>query len=133
MKQKIDPNMNTIIFIGGMIDIALLFISVGMWLWSIFGYSILSAEERRASAELSSAAGTLFWIFVAYTFFFGIFVNVVMPIDNHNNRRVNRKRNNNRNTHYRQKPFCEECGCPDVIVFVDGTCECQGCGYTWRE
>ena len=105
----------------------------------IFGYSILSAEERRASAQLSSAVGTLFWIFVAYTIIFGIFVNVVMPIDNQNNRRVNRRRNNNNynnnnhNHHYRQKPFCEECGCPDVIVYDDGTCECQGCGFTWRE
>ena len=133
MGNRKESDMYTIIFIGGMIDLALLFISVGMWLWSIFGYSILSAEERKASAELSSAAGTLFWIFVAYTFFFGIFVNVVMPIDNHKNRRVNRKRNNSRNNHYRQKLFCEECGCPDVIVFDDGTCECQGCGYTWRE
>ena len=133
MGNRKESDMYTIIFIGGMIDLALLFISVGMWLWSIFGYSILSAEERKASAELSSAAGTLFWIFVAYTFFGGIFVNVVMPIDNHKNRRVNRKRNISRNSHYRQKLFCEECGCPEVIVFDDGTCECQGCGYTWRE
>ena len=133
MGNNIDSNKYTILFIGGMIDLALLIISVGMWLWSIFGYSILSAEERRASAQLSSAAGTLFGAFVAYTIFFGIFVNVAFPIDNHNNGRVRRRRNNIRNNHYHQKPFCEECGCPDVIVFDDGTCECQGCGYTWRK
>ena len=133
MGRRKDPEMYTIIFVGGMIDLALLFISVGMWLWSIFGYSILKADERRASAELSSAAGTLFWVFVAYTIIFGIYLNVVMPIDKNNNRKVNRRRNNNHNHHYRQKPFCEECGCPAVIVFDDGTCECQGCGFTWRE
>ena len=32
MRHRMDPEMNTIIFIGGMIDLALLFISVGMWL-----------------------------------------------------------------------------------------------------
>ena len=25
--------------------------------------------------------------------------------------------------------ICPECGCPEVIVYDDGTCECQGCGY----
>ena len=132
MRHRLDSEMNTIIFIGGMIDMAILFISVGMWLWSIFGYSILSAEERRTSAQLSSAAGTLFWVFVVYSIIFGIFVNVVMPIGSHKNIRANRKRNNNLNNHYHQKLFCEECGCPDVIVYDDGTCECQGCDFTWR-
>ena len=25
--------------------------------------------------------------------------------------------------------LCPECGCPEVIVYEDGTCECQGCGF----
>lgn len=25
--------------------------------------------------------------------------------------------------------LCPECGCPEVIVYDDGTCECQGCGF----
>lgn len=25
--------------------------------------------------------------------------------------------------------LCSECGCPDVVVYDDGTCECQGCGF----
>lgn len=26
-----------------------------------------------------------------------------------------------------------ERGCEEVDVYDDGFCECQGCGYTWRE
>ena len=25
--------------------------------------------------------------------------------------------------------LCPECGCPEVVVYDDGTCECQGCGF----
>lgn len=127
MNNKEDKYFN-LIFIGGMIDLALLAISILMWLWSIFGYSILSAEDRKASAELSSAAGTLFWCFIAYSFIFGLLVNILIPIEN-------KKRNfkHTQNKHNNSNVFCEECGCPDVAIYDDGTCECNGCGFTWRE
>ena len=25
--------------------------------------------------------------------------------------------------------LCPECGCPEVVVYDDVTCECQGCGF----
>ena len=25
--------------------------------------------------------------------------------------------------------YCPECGCEDVIMYDDGKCECQGCGF----
>lgn len=25
--------------------------------------------------------------------------------------------------------LCPECGCPEVVIYDDGTCECQGCGF----
>ena len=25
--------------------------------------------------------------------------------------------------------LCPECGCPEVVVYEDGTCECQGYGF----
>lgn len=28
--------------------------------------------------------------------------------------------------------FCVECGCEDIEIHKDGTCECLGCGFVWR-
>ena len=120
----------SLILIGGIIDLVLLFFSIGMWLWSILGYSIFSAEERKTSAALSSAAGTLFWVFIIYTLIFGIIVNILIPVNN-------KKRGDSsyliRNNNGERHVFCEECGCPNVTIHNDGTCECNGCGFTWSE
>lgn len=29
--------------------------------------------------------------------------------------------------------YCPECGCEEITVYDDGTCECEGCGYIWYE
>ncbi len=29
--------------------------------------------------------------------------------------------------------YCPECGCEDVTLYDDGYCECNGCGFEWRE
>jgi hypothetical protein len=122
----------TVILIGGIIDLGLLFTSVGMWLWSIFGYSILSAEDRKASAELSDTAGNLFWAFLIFNVVFGVIVNIMLA-DEKNVNRVSDNHITRKKYHsYGHQTFCEECGCPDVTVYSDGTCECNGCGYTWR-
>lgn len=118
----------TVIFIGGIIDLGLLLTSVGMWLWSIFGYSIFSAEDRKASAELSDTVGILFWAFLIFNIVFGIIVNIMLAGGRVKENHLARKRYHL----YGQQPFCEECGCPDVTVNPDGTCECNGCGFTWR-
>lgn len=34
---------------------------------------------------------------------------------------------------YYENIYCPECGCEDVNLFEDGTCECLGCGFVWRE
>ena len=34
---------------------------------------------------------------------------------------------------YYENVFCPECGCEDVNLYEDGTCECLGCGFIWRE
>lgn len=122
----------SVILVGGIIDLGLLFTSVGMWLWSILGYSILSAEDREASAELSDTAGNLFWAFLLFNVVFGVVVNVMLSGEKDSYRVTNSYQTRKRNHSYSHKLFCEECGCPDVTVYSDGTCECNGCGYTWR-
>ncbi len=27
--------------------------------------------------------------------------------------------------------YCPECGCEEITIYDDGTCECQGCGFIW--
>ncbi len=34
---------------------------------------------------------------------------------------------------YYDNVFCPECGCEDIVIYDNGTCECQGCGYVWKE
>ncbi len=34
---------------------------------------------------------------------------------------------------YYENIYCPECGCEDVNLYEDGTCECLGCGFIWRE
>ena len=34
---------------------------------------------------------------------------------------------------YYENIYCPECGCEDVNMYEDGTCECLGCGFVWRE
>lgn len=34
---------------------------------------------------------------------------------------------------YYENIYCPECGCEDVNLYEDGTCECHGCGFMWRE
>ena len=122
----------TVIFVVGIIDLGLLFTSVGMWLWSIFGYSILSAEDRKASAELSDTAGILFWAFLFFNLVFGVIVNLMLSDEKVINKVKDNHISGRKYNSYGHRTFCEECGCPDVTVYSDGTCECNGCGYTWR-
>ncbi len=34
---------------------------------------------------------------------------------------------------YYENIYCPECGCEDVNMYEDGTYECLGCGFVWRE
>lgn len=34
---------------------------------------------------------------------------------------------------YYKNIYCPECGCEDVTLYDDGSCECNGCGYVWQE
>lgn len=34
---------------------------------------------------------------------------------------------------YYENVYCPECGCEDVTIYDDGTCECNGCGFVWEE
>lgn len=34
---------------------------------------------------------------------------------------------------YYDNVYCPECGCEEVNMYEDGTCECLGCGFIWRE
>ncbi len=34
---------------------------------------------------------------------------------------------------YYENVFCPECGCEDVTIYDDGTCECNGCDFVWHE
>ena len=130
MRNNKDNIKFTVILIGGIIDFGLLFTSIGMWLWSIFGCSIFSEEERRASAELSDMAGNLFLAFLLFNIVFGIIVNILMADEKKTIKTTNIHKHPKRV--YFHQPFCEECGCPDVTVYSDGMCECNGCGYIWR-
>ena len=122
----------TVIVVGGIIDFGLLFTSVGMWLWSIFGYSILSAEDRKASAVLSDTAGNMFWAFLLFNIVLGVIVNLMLSDEKVINKVKDTHISCRKYHSYGHQTFCEECGCPDVTVYSDGTCECNGCGYTWR-
>ena len=34
---------------------------------------------------------------------------------------------------YNEIICCPECGCEDVTLYDDGSCECNGCGFVWYE
>ena len=34
---------------------------------------------------------------------------------------------------YYENVYCPECGCEDVTLYDDGSCECNGCGFVWQE
>jgi len=34
---------------------------------------------------------------------------------------------------YYENVYCPECGCEEVNLYSDGTFECLGCGFTWKE
>lgn len=33
---------------------------------------------------------------------------------------------------YYENVYCPECGCEEIELYDDGTCECLGCGTVWR-
>lgn len=33
---------------------------------------------------------------------------------------------------YYENLYCPECGCEDVTLYDDGSCECNGCGFVWQ-